>query len=181
MDRSPRFKTQNRYAQRVEWRADPLGVSVVPIGNSTRPPSYQLERKRSVLWPWPPIIRSDIESRCSPGWPRLPRILGFTSQRGHSGLRFSCGKAGHDRFLVLAPYGVPPFRRVQNIGHMLLFQVPEWDEDWKEWGREIHIKCTYDGIEFSKIELPDGWLKDDIQIKILFPFRWSIIDDQEMR
>nr|ARX11550.1 hypothetical protein [Ginkgo biloba]AWJ59941.1 hypothetical protein [Ginkgo biloba]AWJ60196.1 hypothetical protein [Ginkgo biloba]AWJ60366.1 hypothetical protein [Ginkgo biloba] len=66
---------------------------------------------------------------------------------------------------------LPSLIIAKNIGRMLLFQVPEWDEDWKEWGREIHIKCTYDGIEFSETELPDGWLKDGIQIKILFPFR----------
>ncbi|KAL4188700.1 hypothetical protein AMTRI_Chr08g161740 [Amborella trichopoda] len=38
---------------------------------------------------------------------------------------------------------------------MLLFQLLEWNEDFKEWGSEIHIKCTYNGT---------------IQIKILFPF-----------
>nr|YP_009113797.1 hypothetical protein [Stangeria eriopus]AFR45443.1 hypothetical protein [Stangeria eriopus]BAR93434.1 hypothetical protein [Stangeria eriopus] len=59
---------------------------------------------------------------------------------------------------------------IKNIGRMLFFQVPEWDEDWREWSREIHIKCTYDGIEFSETEFPDRWLKDGIQIKILFPF-----------
>nr|UCU07100.1 hypothetical chloroplast RF19 [Cycas maconochiei subsp. viridis] len=66
---------------------------------------------------------------------------------------------------------LPSLIIAKNIGRMLLFQVPEWDEDWGEWSREIHIKCTYDGIEFSETEFPDRWLRDGIQIKILFPFR----------
>jgi hypothetical protein len=35
----------------------------------------------------------------------------------------------------------------KNIVHSLLFQIPEWNEDWNEWNKEIHIKCTYDGTE----------------------------------
>eukprot|EP01018_Ginkgo_biloba_P019156 Gb_16239 [translate_table: standard] len=34
------------------------------------------------------------------GWPRLPRILGFMSQREHSGPRFSCGKAGRNVYPI---------------------------------------------------------------------------------
>nr|YP_010857803.1 hypothetical protein RF1 [Synechanthus fibrosus]WGM70692.1 hypothetical protein RF1 [Synechanthus fibrosus] len=58
----------------------------------------------------------------------------------------------------------------KNIGRMLLFQLPEWYEDLKEWNREIHVKCTYNGVQLSETEFPKDWLTDGIQIKILFPF-----------
>nr|QUB02565.1 hypothetical chloroplast RF19 [Rhopalephora scaberrima] len=58
----------------------------------------------------------------------------------------------------------------KNIGRMLLFQFPEWYEDLKEWNREMHVKCTYNGIQLSETEFPQDWLTDGIQIKILFPF-----------
>nr|QUB02482.1 hypothetical chloroplast RF19 [Pollia japonica] len=58
----------------------------------------------------------------------------------------------------------------KNIGRMLLFQFPEWYEDLKEWNREMHVKCTYNGIQLSETEFPRDWLTDGIQIKILFPF-----------
>nr|YP_011020809.1 Ycf1 protein [Commelina caroliniana]WQH82852.1 Ycf1 protein [Commelina caroliniana] len=59
----------------------------------------------------------------------------------------------------------------KNIGRMLLFQFPEWYEDLKEWNREIHVKCTYNGIQLSETEFPRDWLIDGIQIKIFSPFR----------
>nr|YP_010576401.1 hypothetical protein RF1 [Angiopteris fokiensis]UZN43942.1 hypothetical protein RF1 [Angiopteris fokiensis] len=59
----------------------------------------------------------------------------------------------------------------KNIGRILLFQFPEWTEDWTEWNREIHIKCTYDGNEFSDTKLPGRWLREGLQIKILYPFQ----------
>nr|AEX94034.1 hypothetical chloroplast RF19 [Androstephium coeruleum] len=58
----------------------------------------------------------------------------------------------------------------KNIGRMLLLQFPEWHEDLKEWNREMHIKCTYNGVQLSETEFPQNWLTDGIQIKILFPF-----------
>nr|BDI62807.1 hypothetical protein RF1 [Zamia furfuracea] len=76
---------------------------------------------------------------------------------------------------------LPSLIITKNIGRMLLFQVPEWDEDWGEWSREIHIKCTYDGIEFSETEFPDRWLRDGIQIKILFPFRLKPWHESELQ
>ena len=54
---------------------------------------------------------------------------------------------------------------------MLLFQFPEWSEDFKDWNREMHVKCTYNGVQLSETEFPKNWLTDGIQIKILFPFR----------
>nr|YP_010033534.1 hypothetical chloroplast RF1 [Curculigo orchioides]QOW40572.1 hypothetical chloroplast RF1 [Curculigo orchioides] len=58
----------------------------------------------------------------------------------------------------------------KNIGRMLLFQFPEWYEDFKEWKKEMHVKCTYNGVQLSETEFPKNWLTDGIQIKILFPF-----------
>nr|AHI87586.1 hypothetical chloroplast RF1 [Chionographis japonica] len=58
----------------------------------------------------------------------------------------------------------------KNVGRMLLFQFPEWYEDFKEWNREMHVKCTYNGIQLSETEFPKNWLTDGIQIKIIFPF-----------
>nr|YP_009570753.1 hypothetical protein RF1 [Frankenia pulverulenta]QBC67676.1 hypothetical protein RF1 [Frankenia pulverulenta] len=59
---------------------------------------------------------------------------------------------------------------VKNIGRLLFLQLPEWSEDIKAWNREMHVKCTYNGVQLSETEFPKNWLKDGIQIKILFPF-----------
>nr|YP_010318363.1 hypothetical protein RF1 [Setchellanthus caeruleus]ULC82855.1 hypothetical protein RF1 [Setchellanthus caeruleus] len=64
---------------------------------------------------------------------------------------------------------LPSLILVKNIGRMLLFQFPEWSEDFKDWNREMHIKCTYNGVQLSEKEFPKNWLTDGIQIKILFP------------
>nr|YP_007475677.1 hypothetical chloroplast RF19 [Heliconia collinsiana]AGE92742.1 hypothetical chloroplast RF19 [Heliconia collinsiana] len=66
---------------------------------------------------------------------------------------------------------LPSLIIAKNIGRMLLFQFPEWYEDLKEWNREMHVKCTYNGVQLSETEFPKDWLTDGIQIKILFPFR----------
>lgn len=58
----------------------------------------------------------------------------------------------------------------KNIIRLILFQTPEWNEDWTEWNKEIYIKCTYDGTEVSEKELPEQWLRDGLQIKIIYPF-----------
>nr|YP_010605447.1 Ycf1 [Phragmipedium boissierianum]WAN80607.1 Ycf1 [Phragmipedium boissierianum] len=65
---------------------------------------------------------------------------------------------------------LPSFIISKNILRMLLFQFPEWYEDLKEWNREMHIKCTYNGVQLSETEFPQDWLTDGIQIKILYPF-----------
>nr|UKP88781.1 Ycf1 [Asperuginoides axillaris] len=59
---------------------------------------------------------------------------------------------------------------IKNSVRILLFQVPEWSEDLKDWKREMHVKCTYNGVQLSEREFPRNWLMDGIQIKILFPF-----------
>nr|YP_010132022.1 hypothetical chloroplast RF1 [Primula hubeiensis]QPZ50709.1 hypothetical chloroplast RF1 [Primula hubeiensis]WCD61499.1 hypothetical protein RF1 [Primula hubeiensis] len=65
---------------------------------------------------------------------------------------------------------LPSLIIAKNIVRMVLFQFPEWSEDLKEWNREIHIKCTYNGVQLSEREFPRNWLLDGIQIKVLFPF-----------
>nr|YP_010449092.1 hypothetical chloroplast RF19 [Exbucklandia populnea]UTS57615.1 hypothetical chloroplast RF19 [Exbucklandia populnea]WBR75096.1 hypothetical chloroplast RF1 [Exbucklandia populnea]WCH59049.1 hypothetical protein RF1 [Exbucklandia populnea] len=65
---------------------------------------------------------------------------------------------------------LPSLIIAKNIGRMLLFQFPEWSEDLKDWNKEMHIKCTYNGVQLSETEFPKNWLTDGIQIKILFPF-----------
>nr|QKK48023.1 Ycf1.2 [Physaria pinetorum] len=59
---------------------------------------------------------------------------------------------------------------IKNSVRILLFQLPEWSEDLKDWKREMHIKCTYNGVQISETEFPPNWFSDGIQIKILFPF-----------
>nr|QGT35084.1 hypothetical chloroplast RF1 [Rosa lucidissima]WGU17873.1 hypothetical chloroplast RF1 [Rosa lucidissima] len=66
---------------------------------------------------------------------------------------------------------LPSLIIVKNIARMLLFQFPEWSEDFKDWNREMYVKCTYNGVQLSEKEFPKNWLTDGIQIKILFPFR----------
>uniref|UniRef100_UPI0031F3ECC1 hypothetical protein RF1 n=1 Tax=Macrosolen parasiticus TaxID=3134736 RepID=UPI0031F3ECC1 len=65
---------------------------------------------------------------------------------------------------------LPSLIIAKNIGRILLLQSTEWSEDLNQWNREIHVKCTYNGVQLSETEFPKNWLKDGIQIKILFPF-----------
>nr|YP_010158315.1 hypothetical protein RF1 [Heritiera javanica]QRG30339.1 hypothetical protein RF1 [Heritiera javanica] len=65
---------------------------------------------------------------------------------------------------------LPSLIIAKNIARMLLFQFPEWSEDFKDWNREMHVKCTYDGVPLSQTEFPKNWLREGIQIKILFTF-----------
>nr|YP_009659976.1 Ycf1 [Lagerstroemia tomentosa]QCR99869.1 Ycf1 [Lagerstroemia tomentosa]QTV21573.1 hypothetical chloroplast RF19 [Lagerstroemia tomentosa] len=65
---------------------------------------------------------------------------------------------------------LPSLIIAKNIVRMLLFQFPEWSEDLKDWKKEMHVKCTYNGVQLSETEFPKNWLTDGIQIKILFPF-----------
>nr|YP_010424842.1 hypothetical chloroplast RF1 [Galeola lindleyana]USH94247.1 hypothetical chloroplast RF1 [Galeola lindleyana] len=64
----------------------------------------------------------------------------------------------------------PSFIIAKNVFLILLFKSPEWYEDWKEWKKEMHIKCTHDGIPLSETEFPQDWLTEGIQIKIIYPF-----------
>nr|YP_010539444.1 Ycf1 protein [Coelogyne chinensis]UYF13575.1 Ycf1 protein [Coelogyne chinensis] len=65
---------------------------------------------------------------------------------------------------------LPSLIIAKNLFRMLLFQSTEWDEDFQEWDREKHIKCTYNGVQLSETEFPEDWLIKGIQIKILYPF-----------
>nr|YP_010374623.1 Ycf1 [Dalbergia millettii var. mimosoides]QXU57976.1 Ycf1 [Dalbergia millettii var. mimosoides] len=66
---------------------------------------------------------------------------------------------------------LPSLIITKNIVRMLLFQFPEWSEDFRDWKKEMYIKCTYNGVQLSETEFPKKWLIDGIQIKIIFPFR----------
>nr|QYB22751.1 hypothetical protein RF1 [Tetraclinis articulata]BBN66994.1 hypothetical protein [Tetraclinis articulata] len=63
----------------------------------------------------------------------------------------------------------------KNIGRTLLFQVPEWEQDWANLEKESYLKCNYDGYELTDPDVPKKFLKDyikeGIQIKIVYPFR----------
>jgi len=73
---------------------------------------------------------------------------------------------------ILRKYIVLPLLIIiKNIVRMILFQFPEWSEDFRDWNREMYIKCTYNGVQLSEREFPKKWLLDGIQIKIRFPFR----------
>nr|YP_009184095.1 Ycf1 [Dendrobium chrysotoxum]ALN98106.1 Ycf1 [Dendrobium chrysotoxum] len=65
---------------------------------------------------------------------------------------------------------LPSLIIAKNLFRMLFFQSTEWDEDFQEWDRELHIKCTYNGVQLSETEFPQDWLIDGIQIKIIYPF-----------
>nr|YP_010572831.1 hypothetical protein RF1 [Juniperus osteosperma]UZH44390.1 hypothetical protein RF1 [Juniperus osteosperma] len=63
----------------------------------------------------------------------------------------------------------------KNIGRTLLFQVPEWEQDWFNLEKESYLKCNYDGYELTDPDVPKKFLKEyikeGIQIKIVYPFR----------
>nr|YP_004940625.1 hypothetical protein RF1 [Neottia nidus-avis]AEJ88725.1 hypothetical protein RF1 [Neottia nidus-avis] len=65
---------------------------------------------------------------------------------------------------------LPSLIIAKNIFRIILLQSPEWYEDFKELNREIHIICTYSGVQLSETEFPQYWLTEGIQIKILSPF-----------
>jgi hypothetical protein len=91
-------------------------------------------------------------------------------------LAFISGKifdGGHKCYLYRrSPISkLPSLIIAKNIIRMLLFQIPEWSKDLKDWNREMHVKCTYNGVQLSETEFSKNWLTNGIQIKILFPFR----------
>nr|YP_009549070.1 conserved hypothetical chloroplast protein Ycf1 [Calciphilopteris ludens]AYW16045.1 conserved hypothetical chloroplast protein Ycf1 [Calciphilopteris ludens] len=66
---------------------------------------------------------------------------------------------------------IPTLIVLKSIGRILFRQNSEWNRDWMKWKKEIHINCTFDGEEFSQDELPPRWLREGLQIKIVYPFR----------
>nr|YP_009522740.1 ycf1 [Vicia sepium]AXQ37221.1 ycf1 [Vicia sepium] len=65
---------------------------------------------------------------------------------------------------------LPSLIITKNIIRILLFQNPEWSEDFRDWRREVHIKCNYRGVPVSENTLPTNWFWEGIQIRILCPF-----------
>nr|YP_009770553.1 hypothetical chloroplast RF19 [Astragalus bhotanensis]QIT01255.1 hypothetical chloroplast RF19 [Astragalus bhotanensis] len=65
---------------------------------------------------------------------------------------------------------VPSLIITKNIIRILLFQYPEWSEDFRDWKKEVHIKCTYQGVPVSHKEFPINWFTEGLQIRILSPF-----------
>nr|YP_009141285.1 hypothetical chloroplast RF19 [Lathyrus clymenum]AIL55810.1 hypothetical chloroplast RF19 [Lathyrus clymenum] len=65
---------------------------------------------------------------------------------------------------------LPSLIITKNIIRMLFFQNPEWSEDLRDWRKEVHINCTYQGIPVSHNALPPNWFWDGMQIRILCPF-----------
>ncbi|KAL5697196.1 Ycf1p [Ranunculus cassubicifolius] len=49
---------------------------------------------------------------------------------------------------------LPSLIIAKNIGRILVFQPAEWHEDLEEWNREMHVKCTYNGVQLSENEFP---------------------------
>nr|BEG71869.1 hypothetical chloroplast RF19 [Astragalus iranicus] len=65
---------------------------------------------------------------------------------------------------------LPSLIITKNIIRILLFQSPEWSEDYRDWQKEVHIKCTYQGVPVSHKGLPENWFTEGLQIRILSPF-----------
>nr|YP_009258540.1 hypothetical chloroplast RF1 [Netrium digitus]ANI25542.1 hypothetical chloroplast RF1 [Netrium digitus] len=68
---------------------------------------------------------------------------------------------------------LPIFIISKNIARLMLFQTPEWKQDWQEWSQEIYIRCLYDGTDISTNERLSKTRKlwtEGMQIKIIFPF-----------
>nr|YP_009549320.1 hypothetical protein [Vittaria graminifolia]AYW16469.1 hypothetical protein [Vittaria graminifolia] len=65
---------------------------------------------------------------------------------------------------------IPVLIVLKSLGRIFFRQSSEWKKDWSNWRKEVHINCTFDGEEFSQDELPPRWLREGIQIKIIYPF-----------
>nr|YP_010964583.1 hypothetical chloroplast RF19 [Hedysarum campylocarpon]WNM89238.1 hypothetical chloroplast RF19 [Hedysarum campylocarpon] len=65
---------------------------------------------------------------------------------------------------------LPSLIIMKNIIRIVLFQNDEWSEDIRDWEKEVHIKCTYQGIPVSNKEFPKNWVTEGLQIRILSPF-----------
>nr|AYC63718.1 hypothetical protein [Aphyllon epigalium subsp. epigalium] len=103
-------------------------------------------------------IKENAHIELAESWDNIPFAQGI---RGYMLLTQSILR----KYIIL-----PAFIIAKNIIRIFLFQLPEWSEDFQEWDREVHVKCTYNGVPLSETEFPKNWLTDGIQIKILFPF-----------
>ncbi|CAI8582971.1 unnamed protein product [Vicia faba] len=55
-------------------------------------------------------------------------------------------------------------RQIEEAWESILY------EDLRDWRKEVHIYCTYQGVPVSHTALPTNWFWEGIQIRILFPF-----------
>nr|QLD96745.1 Ycf1 [Doniophyton anomalum] len=76
---------------------------------------------------------------------------------------------------------LPSLIIAKNIARMLLLQFPEWSEDFQDWKREIYLVGTLNGLQFSSAQFPRTWLREGIQIKILYPFHLKPWHRSEVR
>nr|QWL15909.1 hypothetical chloroplast RF19 [Plantago coronopus]QWL15929.1 hypothetical chloroplast RF19 [Plantago coronopus] len=76
---------------------------------------------------------------------------------------------------------LPSFIIAKNVGRICLSQGPEWSDDFREWKRELHIICTYNGVPLSETELPPEWFIEGLQIRIVFPFRLKPWHNHKLR
>nr|YP_010428262.1 hypothetical protein RF1 [Prosopanche panguanensis]USN93711.1 hypothetical protein RF1 [Prosopanche panguanensis] len=60
---------------------------------------------------------------------------------------------------------------VKTIVRLVLFQPFEYNKDMFYFNKEQYIMCTYNGIELVENKLPEDWMSEGIQIKIVNPFR----------
>nr|WON65948.1 hypothetical chloroplast RF1 [Bothriospermum zeylanicum] len=124
------------------------GVAEVQIGEYAAEQTKREEKKRKEI----------VQIEIAEAWDNIPFAQAI---RGYMLITQS----------ILRKYFLLPSLIIaKNIGRMLLFQLPEWFEDLQEWNREMHVKCTYNGVQLSETEFPQNWITDGIQIKILFPF-----------
>nr|WCR49110.1 hypothetical protein [Triplostegia sp. 20922]WCR49193.1 hypothetical protein [Triplostegia sp. 201048] len=64
----------------------------------------------------------------------------------------------------------PLFIIAKNTVHFLLYRVSDWDEDFAEWEKEIHIPCTHGGVPLRENEFMTYFLSEGFDIKIISPF-----------
>ncbi|KAM0932051.1 hypothetical protein DsansV1_C62g0268551 [Dioscorea sansibarensis] len=63
---------------------------------------------------------------------------------------------------------LPSLIIAKTIGRILLLPIPRVGRGFEEWNREMHVKCTYNGVQLSETEFPKDWLTDGIQIRFYF-------------
>nr|YP_008474622.1 conserved hypothetical protein Ycf1 [Marsilea crenata]AGI51542.1 conserved hypothetical protein Ycf1 [Marsilea crenata] len=110
-----------------------------------------------------------VESKGLSGSKTPPSVIAARMDLGpiHSGRGLLLVFQSNFRKYVKLPVAIV----CKNLVRMLLRQDSEWEIDRKEWRNEVHIKCSYDGEEYSRDRFPGRWLKEGLQIKILYPFR----------
>uniref|UniRef100_A0AB39ABC8 Protein TIC 214 n=1 Tax=Mertensia simplicissima TaxID=3231102 RepID=A0AB39ABC8_9BORA len=146
--KSPLFSFDIFELMRPLFRNWIKGGAEVQVGEYAAEQTKREEKKRKEI----------IEIEIAEAWDTIPFAQGI---RGYMLIIQS----------ILRKYFLLPSLIIaKNIGRMLLFQLPEWFEDLQEWNREMHVKCTYNGVQLSETEFPKNWVTDGIQIKILFPF-----------